>query len=1287
MDSSAEVATTTSSTGVRESWVLAFSLGLGALAIVVCGVILSTIAWRSEADYQRNLITQKASDLAQAMDPRTIQMLGINRKDYDNPYYQRLKRELLRLGKAFEQYRFIYLMVRDKNGVIRFFIDDVDPGESDYVSPGEPFPEAPATLVQMFDSGLPQNSITGPVSDRWGTWITALAKVPVKFDNEEFEQTVILGLDLDATKWSRNNWLATLPGVALTLYLLILFALTCWYYASHRRRNGIHIELALVIAVGLPINAYWGYSIWKKDDRVAQSQFADLARSQSSLLTNNLKIFSEIEIEALGRYVETHDPLEEWSIRHQAQLLESNPSVTVWSWLPRIEHAERSAFENKWTDGQADFSLWVLDDEDNRIPAPPASQYFPVLYYGTSTGINESLRGFAFGSDPIRRKALEEAFSTGLTTASDPIAYISDLGGEISTRICRPVFALESPETLRGFVVVGLSLRQMLDNIPDSTSAKITLYHLNESGDFFELPRSDYYHNNAPKSFTFDYPFPLFGQGFLISVHPTESWLQANAASNAGWFTFAIGVLISLSVAAIVYSYKKRNSGLERLVKERTAALATSESRYRHLAENSPVGLFEYQLNAEGEACIAYCSDRFQQLFGIHPSSDSPEVNAIFQKIHPQDYPNVINDVEQSRSKLTPLHLEFRVIVNADYRWIELRSTPETMEDAGISWTGVCFDITARKQAVIAVTDRDRLLSAVAEGTRILLSEQEPDTAISVVLAIVGKATMQDRAYYFNLIESPDDNEVFANQLNEWARPGVEPQIDNPDLQKIPFKGSFSRWLKHFRAGKPIRGDVSTFPDDERSILEPQSIASVLIFPVSAEGQLVGFVGFDHCDAVWNWSDAEEAILSTFATSIGAAITRHRRENELMESRCEAESANEAKSLFLANMSHELRTPLNGIIGSVELMRDATDMDEVRGYMDIIAKSGDHLLHLINDILDLAKIESGRMELVSKPFSPQELLQEVVGMMQTSAKEKNLSLQLFCSDNTPLQVIGDRQRIIQILANLSSNAIKFTEHGFVRLACDWVTHNEQTGLQLVVSDSGIGIPSEKQPLLFKKFSQVESSYSRRYGGTGLGLAICRELSQRMGGSIHATSPRIGNAEVSPESALGGLGSTFTVWLPLPVAGPIELTESKRSDTGASKAGDSANKDTPTILLVEDNIVNQRVACGLLKKLGLQVVIEDNAETALKRLASETFDAILMDIQLPGMDGYELTRAIRAPQSKVLKKDTPIIALTANALQSDREICLQAGMNDYMAKPVSSANLKQTLARYLPNWQN
>jgi signal transduction histidine kinase/CHASE1-domain containing sensor protein/ActR/RegA family two-component response regulator len=1271
--------------GVEKSIMKPLLIGLAVFSLLV-GLVLSVQVWRTEAAYQRSQILNNTSELAQALETRTLQMLSASPEDYDDPYYQRLKRELLRLGKAFEQYRFIYLMVRDRNGTVRFLIDDVDPRDSGYVSPGEPFPEAPATVEKMFVSDL-THATTGPVTDRWGTWISALTKVPVKFEHEDFDPTIILGMDLDATQWARNNWLATLPTILLTLYLLCLFPLAYGYHATRPRHKGsIRLELLLVLAVGLPINAYWGYSVWQKDNRVAQSRFIDLARSQSSLLTNKLQTFGDLEMEALGRFIETQDPLEEWTLRHQAQLLTANPSVLIWSWLPRLPHSQRADFENQWRGDRNDFVLWTFDNEGNRSPAPTSSFYYPVLFYETATEINESLRGYAFGVDPARRQALEEAYRTGLTTATEPLAYVSDLGNETSTRICRPVFALDEPTQLRGIIVVGLSLRQLLQTTPDSASANITLYHVNDSGNRVALAKANPRSAPASGSFVMDYPLSLFGQVFIISVHPTNAWLQVNASSNAGWFTFAIGVLVTLSVAAIVSSFKKRNMTLELLVNQRTKALSTSELRYRHLADNSPVGLFEYQWDAKGNHSITYCSDRFRELLAAPPAPDPPNVHALFAKIHPDDSGHVIESIKQSRLDLTPLQLEYRTFVNHDYCWIELRSVPEPKDDGSIVWTGVCFDVTARKKAEIAVTDRDRLLTAVAEGTRILLSEQEPDTAISAVLAIVGKATMQDRAYFFDLVETPEENEVFSSQLNEWARPGVEPQIDNPDLQKIPFSKVFPRWLEHFYAGTPIRGDVSTFPASEKAILEPQSIAAVLIFPVVAEGKLIGFVGFDHCDVIWKWSDAEEAILSTLATSIGAAITRHRRENELRQSRREAEAANQAKSLFLANMSHELRTPLNGIIGAVELMRDASSVEEAQGYMNIIAKSGDHLLHLINDILDLAKIESGRMELVSNPFSPKELLLEVVGMMQTFAKEKSLALSMSCSGKIPPMVRGDRQRIIQILANLSSNAIKFTEQGFVVIACDWIVQNGQPGLQFVVTDSGIGIPSDKQGLLFKKFSQVESSYSRRYGGTGLGLAICKELAQRMGGYIQVASPRIETTAAAKGASVGGPGSTFTVWLPLPVAESVALpqpVESKKQT--ASTSENTLDKDAPTILLVEDNVVNQRVACGLLKKLGLQAVVEDNAESALERLHKETFDAILMDIQLPGMDGYELTKAIRNPRSKVLNREVPIIALTANALQSDREICLQVGMNDYMAKPIGSALLKLTLARYLPDW--
>lgn len=1244
--------------------------------------------WHSHSHNQRESMLFRAQLLADALELPLISNLQGNTDDYANPYYQRLKSNLLRLGKAFPDYRFIYLMARDEEGTIRFLIDDVPDDDTAYVSPGETFPEAPQFLHGLFDNQS-SSGFVGPVSDRWGTWFTAYAKIPVAFVRDGFESTVLLGLDIDASDWHRNLRRALAPTFFITVFLILLNWIAFFLLRTQfgqRAANSIirhRLELLLILASGIPLSAYLGHSLWTYENKVTQSRFADIAQSHAQLLISGLQTFSRVEMETLGRYLDLNPEFHPDALRAQGELLLTNPSILAWAWSPVIPHRERNRFELEHGSSEGPLELWSLDEMGRKIPIPEAEFYLPVSVYGIGSIDLPSMLGFGVHSTPLRRAAIAEATATRLPTATEPFPYSESFGGNSGVRVYRPVFASDNPDNLRGVLAIGLAPSLLLDALPDTGATELTLNFINLSGERIRLTASPQ-SPTTKRSVEFEYALMLFSQVFLVSVIPTAEWIALNTSTYSGWLTFVLGTLVTLSIGLVVHTLKKRSESLEVLVEQSTGELKKSESRYRMLADNSPIGLYEYRYDNNDSQYLTYMSERFRELFEIPLEVNNFNTRDLYAKIHPDDYPHVMEAFLNSRDQLTELHVEYRSQSGKGYRWLEIRSTPEQKEDGAIVWTGVCFDIHDRKTAELAVASRDRLLSAVAEGSRIFLSESNLSVAISAVLEIVAKAAQQDRAYYFECRNDQTSGALYANQLNEWVRPGVEPQIDNPELQNIPIETMMPRWLEYFRSGAPIRGNVESFPDQEKAILEAQSIASVLIFPVAVEGELVGFVGFDHCHENWEWSDAEEAILSTLAASISAAITRNRRETELQQSRREAEAANQAKSLFLANMSHELRTPLNGIIGALELMRDPVDSDEQHRFMDIIEKSGNHLLNLINDILDLAKIESGKIELTPQSFSLFELVDEVYEMLHTRAEEKGLQLVLNFNDRLPSVVFADRQRILQILVNLTTNAIKFTNEGFVCIECAPMENDGVNGIHFAVTDSGIGIPADKQHLLFEKFSQIETSFNRRYGGTGLGLAICRELCERMNGTIIAKSPRADTPAIGPDIPRGGPGSTFSVWLPLTT---VEENSKEVLAQSVANSSPTSNNSTqvPVILMVEDNIVNQRVALGLLQKIGIEVVIDDNAEAALERLKKQRFDAILMDIQLPEMDGLELTRLIRNPRSGVLQNDIPIIALTAHAMESDRQMCLNAGMNDYLAKPIRATQLKEVVRRNLPNF--
>jgi signal transduction histidine kinase/CheY-like chemotaxis protein len=509
------------------------------------------------------------------------------------------------------------------------------------------------------------------------------------------------------------------------------------------------------------------------------------------------------------------------------------------------------------------------------------------------------------------------------------------------------------------------------------------------------------------------------------------------------------------------------------------------------------------------------------------------------------------------------------------------------------------------------------------------------------------------------------NKEAYFMSVFDWAREGLE----NASTVRLDYDDTTS-WYRILSSGKTVSGPVSALADDITDIPNSYEIKSLLAVPVFQSNQFEGYIFFSNYMDEINFSENEINIVKSASFIMYNAMIRNEIVKSLVAAREEALKANRAKSDFLSNMSHEMRTPMNAIIGMIDIAGKSDDVAKKDYSLGKMKEASNHLLAIINDVLDMSKIEANKLELAPTDFSFKNFIQKIISFSAVQAKQKNQNFTIDIDSAIPDMLYGDDQRLSQVVANLLSNAVKFTpEKGEVWLEAKLLAvQGNSYKIRLSVKDTGIGITPEQQALLFSPFQQAESTTTRKYGGTGLGLAISKHIVDIMSGSISLESD-------------AGKGTTVTVTVPLSAArGASEPGDMEAEAQTEAEPGEFAGK---RLLLAEDVEINREIVLTLLEPTGIEIDCAENGTKAVELFKADPqrYDMIFMDMQMPEMDGCEATRCIRAfddPRAKAI----PIVALTANVFKEDIDHCIAAGMNNHIGKPLSMTDMTIKLRRYL-----
>ncbi len=1021
------------------------------------------------------------------------------------------------------------------------------------------------------------------------------------------------------------NWF-----VGDTLGVLIASPLCLLYLMRHDMlwRDRRNVLVVLMLAVLLLISAaFVAVARWEQSE--AQAHIAHHGDEIRNAIQQRFDQQAEA-LSAMRRLIEVSPEFNLGQFRYLAQLtLNDHPDISALSFNPWIPASERSAFEKKMSAQLAPKSYQITERAADRsmVRAGLRTVYVPVGFIAPLDS-NWAALGYDINADPVRREAIDRALRSGLPAVTESLQLVQENARHVGVLIIQPVYhdglgehwGNERPIP-RGFAVAVLKLDQILEMAtwklkPPELALRIVDPDVQEARREIYVPAVD---GDFDEKLAWTGSLHLADRRLEITILPSHRYLLEHRPWIA-WATGVLGLLVASLLQVLILQSTGRTNQIKRQVAFQTLALkrqreelANLLAEHRGLIDRLPVGVFKLRVSPGGQVDFLFVSPLWCAQLGVEESEILDNSELALRDLGGADREKLRGFFSPQGSRPQAFSWQFEIGPPGEQRIMTLQATPSLQADGAILWEGMQSDVTRLHRAEF----QQRLLSsAVAQSwTSIVITD------LNGKIVFVNQAFVRQTGYTL---------EELQGQTPRVVKSGETPLATYENLWQVIL------------AGQTWTGELLNRKKNGELYWEWASISPVR----DDQGHISHFIG------------------------IKENITERKHQQQaLSEAKQAAEAANLEKSRFLATMSHEIRTPMNGILGMAQmLMLPAISDAERTNYAAVIMNSGQTLLALLNDILDLSRVEAGKLELHPVAVQPAAILQELVTLFSRPASEKGLHLAAEWHGPAEAAYALDPVRLRQMISNLLSNALKFTEQGHVHLDASELRQGEGwRELIFSVTDSGIGISAEQQTRLFQPFSQVDASATRKYGGSGLGLSIVRKMAEAMAGLV--------GVESTP-----GQGARF--WFTVRSYVHEGGAPAQSARLPAVDLVTVADTNLP-ILVVEDDRVNQAVICRMLDKLGLASVSVGDGLAACERIEQgERFRAVLMDCQMPVLDGYQATLRLRQWEKAHDRPRLPVIAVSANAYEQDQQHCLGVGMDDFVPKPIDLSRLRRVLARWL-----